>query len=138
MSAQPVGFRFGLSGRRWGDGGPVVLLVHGREDAPALFAQLITPLVASGRQVIELDDPTTQAPDDVRVAELAAAIAEAAVELRGLEGLAAYGLGAAAAAQALTQGLAVERVVLLASGSAPKPDEIVDSLTGRERLRLAA
>lgn len=138
MSARRVAFRFGLSGRRWGDSGPVVLLVRGHEEAPELFARLITPLVASGRQVVELDDPTTSEPGELRAAELAAAIAEAAVELRGLEGLAAHGLGAAAAAQALTQGLAVDRVVLLASGTQPDADEITGALTGREKLRLAA
>jgi alpha-beta hydrolase superfamily lysophospholipase len=138
VSARPVAFRFGLTGRRWGDSGPVVLLVHGRDDVPALFAQLITPLVAAGRQVVALDDPTSPAPDDIRVAEFAAAIAEAAVELRGLHALAAHGLGAAAAAQALVQGLAVDRVVLLGSGTQLAPADIVDSLTGRETLRLAA
>jgi alpha-beta hydrolase superfamily lysophospholipase len=138
MSARRVAFRFGLTGRSWGEGGPIVLLVHGREDAPALFAQIVTPLVASGRQVVELDDPTTAASGDVRMAELAAAISEAAVELRGLEAIAAHGLGAAATAQALTQGLAVDRVVLLGSGAQLAPDDVVNSLTGREKLRLAA
>ena len=138
MSARSVAFRFGLTGRRWGDGGPVVLAVRGREDGAALFARIVTPLVAAGRQVVELDDPTSAAPDEVRVAELAAAIGEAAVELRGLEAIAAHGLGAAAAAQALTQGLAVERVVLLGSGTQLAPAEVVASLTGREKLRLAA
>ena len=138
MSARRVAFRFGLTGRSWGDGGPVVLLVHGRDDAPELFPQVVTPLVAAGRQVVELDDPTTEASDDLRVAELAAAISEAAVELRGLEAIVAHGLGAAATAQALTQGLAVDRVVLMGSGTQLAPDEIVDSLTGREKLRLAA
>lgn len=138
MSARQVAFRFGLTGRSWGDGGPIALLVRGREQAPALFAQLITPLVASGRQVIELDDPTTAAPDEVRVAELAAAISEAAVELRGLDSIAAHGLGAAATALALTQGLAVDRVVLMGSGAQLAPQDVVDSLTGREKLRLAA
>jgi pimeloyl-ACP methyl ester carboxylesterase len=103
-----------------------------------LFTRIVTPLVASGRQVVELDDPTTSAPDDVRAAELAAAIREAAVELPGLAALAGHGLGAAATALALTQGLAVDRVVLLGSGARLAPDEIVDSLTGSETLRLAA
>jgi hypothetical protein len=133
-----VAFRFGLTGRSWGADGPVVLFVRGREHAPAVFAQVITPLVASGRQVVELDDPTTPAPDDVRIAELAAAIGEVAVELRGLDAIAAYGLGAAATALALTQGLAVDRVVLMASGAQLAPQDVVDSLTGREKLRLAA
>lgn len=138
MSARKLAFRFGLTGRGWGDGGPIALLVRGREQAPALLAQLVTPLVAAGRQVVELDDPTTAAPDDVRIAELAAAISEAAVELRGLESIAAHGLGAAATALALTQGLVIDRVVLMGSGAQLAPQDVVDSLTGREKLRLAA
>ena len=138
MSARRVAFRFGLTGRSWGGGGPIVLLVRGREREPGVFTQVITPLVASGRQVVELDDPTTPAPDDVRIAELAAAIGEVAVELRGLDAIAGHGLGAAATALALTQGLAVDRVVLMGSGAQLAPQDVVDSLTGREKLRLAA
>ena len=40
-SAAGITFRFGLTGRRWGDWGPVVLLVHGRDDEPSSFARLI-------------------------------------------------------------------------------------------------
>jgi hypothetical protein len=36
-----ITFHFGLTGRRWGGEGPVVLLVHGRDDEPRGLAQLI-------------------------------------------------------------------------------------------------
>ena len=77
-AARRIAFRFGLTGRRWGDTGPVVLLLHGRESAPRRFDELLEPLLASGRQVIELDDPSdVEASNDARVAEYAAAISEA-------------------------------------------------------------
>lgn len=113
-AAASITFRFGLRGRRWGGPGPVVLLLHGREDAPANFDGLVAPLVESGHQVIELDDPTSQSDTPAaRTAEYAAAVAEAAVELRALESVVAYGVGATAAAQALANGLQAERLVLL-------------------------
>lgn len=109
--ARRIAFRFGLTGRRWGDTGPVVLFLHGRESAPRRFDELVEPLLASGRQVIELDDPTdVEASNDARVSEYAAAISEVAVEIPQLESALVHGLGAAAAAQALPRGLPVERL----------------------------
>ena len=114
VAGVPITFRFGLRGRRWGDPGPVVLLLHGHDDVPASFDGLVAPLVESGHQVFELDDPTSESdPPAARTAEYAAAIAEAAAELRGLERVVAYGAGVPAAAQALANGLRAERIVLL-------------------------
>ena len=114
MNAQPVTFRFGLTGRRWGNHGPVVLLLDDRGAAPR-FAELIEPLLAAGRQVIALDDPTeASAARPARIAEFAAAIEEAAAELRGLDTVVGHGLGSAAAARALEQGLHVEHALLYA------------------------
>ncbi len=50
-----VAFRFGLTGRRWGESGPAVLMLHAAGGMPWILAQLIEPLVAAGRQVIALD-----------------------------------------------------------------------------------
>src|SRR5690348_10177986 len=58
-----ISFRFGLTGRRWGEQGPIALLLHGRETALETLAPLIEPLVAAGQQVIALDDPTDPAAD---------------------------------------------------------------------------
>jgi pimeloyl-ACP methyl ester carboxylesterase len=144
VPAAGITFRFGLTGRRWGDWGPVVLLLNGRDDEPASFARLIEPLLAAGRQVIALDDPTSDDIGDepLRVAEFAAAIGEAAVEMRELESVVGHGRGAAAAAQALTQGLSAERAVLLGSTGEVDADDILDSLLDpqpeQEPLRRAA
>lgn len=137
--ARRVAFRFGLSGRRWGDTGPTVLMLHAGDSAPWMLAQLIGPLVAAGRQVIVLDDPTDPLADEAsRVAEYASAAQEAAVELRDLESLVGHGLGAAAGAQALAQGLPAERSVLLATDAVASRDEMLDSLLDRPVVRLAA
>jgi alpha-beta hydrolase superfamily lysophospholipase len=140
VAGVPITFRFGLRGRRWGEPGPVVLLLHGHEAAPASFDALVAPLVESGHQVIELDDPTAaSATPAARTAEYAVAISEAAVEIPSLESVVAHGVGASAAAQALADGLRAERAVLLGSDSERVgSEEILDSLLGREPARLAA
>jgi hypothetical protein len=91
-----------------------VLVLDDRDAAPRI-AELIEPLVAAGRQVIALDDPTeATAARSSRITEFAAAIEEAAAELHGLDALIAHGLGSAAAARALEQGLHVEHALLYA------------------------
>ncbi|MGH8481655.1 MAG: alpha/beta fold hydrolase [Nevskiaceae bacterium] len=137
--ARRIAFRFGLTGRRWGDAGPVVLMLHGGDAPPWVLAQLIEPLVAAGRQVIALDDPTEASADDAaRIGEYGNAAVEAAVELRSLESVVGHGLGAAAAATALALGLPAERSVMLGAGTATNTEEILDSLLDRKALRLAA
>lgn len=113
-AAQKVTFQFGLTGRRWGVLGPVVLLLHAQGALPPRLEQMIAPLVASGRQVVALDDPTEPgASTAARASEYALAIAEAAVELPQLEAVVSEGLGSAAAARALESGLQVEHALLL-------------------------
>lgn len=113
-AAQRVTFRFGLTGRRWGVLGPVVLLLQAHETPAQHFEHMIGPLVASGRQVIALDDPTQpSAAKATRIDEYAVAITEAAVEMPQLEAIVSEGLGSAAAARALDYGLRVEHALLL-------------------------
>lgn len=119
-SARRVTFRFGLSGLRWGDEGPVVLMMHGWEGRPTQFRHFIEPVLASGRQVVALDGPAHgESPgEESTLMGFALAIAEAAVEIRGLETVVGHSMGAAATAIALAQGLPAERAVLLAPPSA--------------------
>lgn len=136
MNARRITFRFGLSGRRWGDRGTVVMLVHAAEHAPDTFDQLIGPLVASGRRVILLEDPTAAAPGGAdRVAEFALAIGEAAVEIRELEAVVGHALGAAAVALALKQGLPAERAVLIAPEPPVNPAAGIPLLLAPENTR---
>lgn len=126
-SARRITFRFGLSGLRWGERGPAVLMMHGWEGRPTQFRYFIEPLLASGRQVIALDGPAhgQSAGEQSSLMEFAAAIGEAAVEIRELETVIGHSLGAAATAIALSQGLPAERAVLIAS-----PASIEKSLQG--------
>ena len=55
--AERITFRFGLSGLRWGNSGPVVLAMHGWSGRATQFAAFIEPLLASGRQVVALEAP---------------------------------------------------------------------------------
>ena len=115
MNAQRITFRFGLTGRRWGVIGPVVLLLHAQEASPARLEQFVEPLVSAGMQVVALDDPTELSSGRAsRVTEFAVAITEAAVELPALEAVIGEGLGSAAAAQALEHGLHVDHALLMA------------------------
>lgn len=114
-----VTFRFGLSGLRWGDEGPVVLMMHGWEGRPTQFRYFIDSLVASGRQVIALDAPAhgDTPGDEAHPMAFAMALQEAAVEIRNLESVVGHSMGAGAAAIALANGLPAERAVLIAGPS---------------------
>ena len=126
-TARRVTFRFGLSGLRWGEQGPAVLMMHGWEGRPTQFRHFIEPLLASGRQVIALDGPAhgQSQGEQATLMEFAMALAEAAVEIQNLEAVVGHSLGAAATAIALAQGLPAERAVLIAS-----PSKIEASLRG--------
>lgn len=139
-SARRITFRFGLSGLRWGESGPVVLMMHGRRGRPTQFRYFAEPLLASGRQIVALDVPDERgAGDDAALSEFAAALGEAAVELRELETVLGHGLGAAAAALALSQGLPAERAVLIATPAlATLPGGRVDLRQLAPRLRVPA
>ena len=125
--ATPITFRFGLTGLRWGEEGPAVLMMHGWEGPPTQFRHFIEPLLAAGRQVIALDAPEHHASvgSEAALMEVAMSLLEAAVEIRSLDTVIGHSLGAAAVAIALAQGLPAERAVLIAS-----PSRIKDSLHG--------
>lgn len=122
-SARRVTFRFGLSGLRWGDRGPVVLALHGWEGRATQFRYLAEAIVQSGRTLIALDAPAHgQSPGRTAHPRLfAEALSEVAAEItaeRGnLETVIGHSMGAGAAAYALAQGLPAERAVLIAGPS---------------------
>ena len=118
--AERVTFRFGLSGLRWGQRGPVVLMQHGWQGRPTQFAGFIEPLVASGRQVIALDAPGHgRSPARAEfVVGFTEALLEAAAELRDVEAVVGHSMGGAAALFALATGLSVARVVTIAAPAA--------------------
>ena len=113
--AERVTFRFGLSGLRWGDRGPVVLAMHGWSGRATQFAAFVEPRVASGRQVIALDAPAhgSSPGSESNVFQFTEALLEAAAEIKGLESVIGHSMGGAAALYARHLGLPVERVVTI-------------------------
>lgn len=114
-SAEPVTFRFGLSGLRWGHAGPVVLAMHGWSGRPTQFAGFIQPLLAAGRQVIALEAPAHgRSPGrEAHAMSFVEAILESAGEIKGLESVLGHSMGGAAALYAAHLGLPVQRVATI-------------------------
>ena len=101
--AQRITFRFGLAGWRWGDAGPVVLMLHGWQGRPSQFKHFIAPLLAAGRQVIALEAPAHgRSPGrEAHPMLFAEALLEAAGELRNIEAVVGHSMGGAATLIAL-------------------------------------
>lgn len=117
---EPLTFRFGLTGLRWGQPGPVVLMMHGWSGRPSQFARFVAPLVAAGRQVIAIAAPAhDRSPGrEAHPVAFAEALLEAAAELRDIESVVGHSMGGAAAVLAVHRGLPAERVVTLGSPAA--------------------
>lgn len=117
VGAEPVSFRFGLAGLRWGDRGPRILALHGWEGRAAQFRGLGERLARRGYQLIALDAPAhgrspgTEA-DPVVFAD---ALQEAAAELGHLHAVVGHSMGGASALYALSRGLDSERSVAIAA-----------------------
>jgi pimeloyl-ACP methyl ester carboxylesterase len=115
--AEPVTFRFGLAGLRWGQDGPRVLALHGWEGRAAQFRGLGERLAARGYQLIALDAPAhgrspgSQA-DPVVFAD---ALQEVAAELGPLHAVVGHSMGGASALYALSRGLDSARSVAIAA-----------------------
>lgn len=119
-SAQPLTFRFGLAGLRWGTHGPIVLMMHGWEGRPSQFARFVPPLLAAGRQVVAVAAPAhDRSPGhEAHPVAFTEALLEAAAELRDVEAVVGHSMGGAAALLALHRGLPAQRAVALGSPSA--------------------
>jgi pimeloyl-ACP methyl ester carboxylesterase len=116
-----------LAAWSWGEG-PTVLLVHGWEGRARQMLSLVEPLLAEGYRVVAFDLPAHGSSSGARVtvldmARALRAVAEAVTPVIGmhtsLRAVVAHSLGGAATALAIHQGLAVERVVLLAPAAEP-------------------
>jgi pimeloyl-ACP methyl ester carboxylesterase len=102
----------------WGRG-PTVLLVHGWGSRAGRFSALGPALVAAGYRVVAHDGPAHGASSGRRASmpQFAAAIRRvaAAKAAGGIHAVVGHSLGGAAAILAMTQGLRVDRAVLLAA-----------------------
>lgn len=116
----------------WSAGeGPTVLLVHGWEGAHQDLDAFVEPLLALGHRVLSVDLPahghsegdTTSIPDSAR------ALLALEKVLGPFTAVVAHSIGCAVTAMALQQGMAAERVVMLAP-----PSRYVDYARGFARM----
>jgi len=116
-SGVPVTFRFGRTGLRWGDSGPIVVAIHGWEGRPQQFTGIGEALADRGYRLIALTGPG-HAPGDRERAHPGAfvdALFEAAAELGDVHALLGHSMGGGAALLAAGRGLSVQRIVTVAS-----------------------
>ncbi len=106
----------------WGEG-PVVLGLHGWEGRGTQFHAFIQPILEAGFSLITFDQPGHGGSQGRQGGPLDWAQAiHALVRVTGpIHGIVAHSLGAAGAAIAMDQGLAVPRVVFLAPPAEPDP-----------------
>lgn len=111
-----------LRARSWG-AGPTVLLAHGWNGRASQLAPFVDPLVSAGLRVVAFDhvghgESTGAATTIVQMARATRAVTDAS---GGATAIVAHSLGAASATLALSEGLWVDRVVLIAPPIMPEP-----------------
>jgi pimeloyl-ACP methyl ester carboxylesterase len=118
---EPVSFRVdgrdvaGYSAGR----GPAVLLVHGWGERAASMGSFVTPLVGSGYRVVGVDLPGhgVTSTGETNIFECSRALRSVARQLGGVYAVVAHSMGGYVTTVALGEGLAPERVVLIAPAS---------------------
>lgn len=105
---------------RWGQG-PAVLVVHGWEDDHHCFDAIIAALVKRGHAVVAFDLPAhgKSGGTQASIPLAADAIYNVAYALGPIRAVIGHSLGGAAATLAITQGLEVERAVVIAAPTGP-------------------
>ncbi len=99
----------------WG-AGPVVLFVHGWSGAGIQFGALVDPLVQAGYRVVIFDAPGHGRAQgrQTDLFEMAQVVRQVAAIFGRIHGVVAHSVGSVAAALAVSEGLAVDRLVLIA------------------------
>jgi pimeloyl-ACP methyl ester carboxylesterase len=126
----------------WGDGGPVVWLMHGWGSRGGRLAAFVPPLLAAGYRVVTHDAPGHGASDPgmSSMPEFARALRVLADGAGPLHGVIAHSMGASATALAMAQGLPVSRAVFLAPAANPAafvgPFAAALGLTAATRRRM--
>ncbi|MFN8374290.1 MAG: alpha/beta fold hydrolase [Anaerolineae bacterium] len=105
-----------LSGYVWENTGATVLLVHGWESSAGSLTPLVSPLQAQGYRVVAFDAPAhgISRAKQTNLVDFARAIREAIDQFGPVYAIIAHSFGGAGTVVAATDGLPVERVVLLA------------------------
>lgn len=109
-----------MVGQSWGSG-PAVYLMHGWGGWANQLAGFVPPLVDAGYRVVTFDapshgasDPGPSGPHRSNILEFAAALTAVVGAHGPAHAVVAHSMGCAAAAVAIRDGLAVERLVFLA------------------------
>jgi len=104
----------------WGRG-PVVILVHGWEGYAAQLTHFVQPLIGAGFRVVAFDMPAHGASTGRRLSAfgMAEAIHAVASAFSPVWALVAHSLGGTASIFAMSQGLEIKRVALLAPAAEP-------------------
>lgn len=123
---EATSFRFSIGGRDiacwcWGRG-PTVILVHGWEGYAAQLIHFVRPLVEAGFRVATFDMPAHGRSTGSRISvfDMSAAIRAVGEVFAPTRAVIAHSLGGAASIVAMSEGLEVERVVLLAPAAEPR------------------
>ncbi len=95
----------GLTGWRWGENGPAVLLVHGWEDHSGAMLSLVEPLRQRGYQVVTLDAPGHGLSPDMatHLVDTGDALAALMNQVGRFRAIIAHSYGAAAVAHLLAR-----------------------------------
>jgi pimeloyl-ACP methyl ester carboxylesterase len=116
-----------VAGEAWGEG-PAVYLLHGWGGHRSQLAALVDPLVEAGHRVVAFDapshgdsDPGPEGPGRSTLLEFADALAAVVAANGPAHAVVAHSLGATAAAYALRQGLAADRLAFVAPMADPLP-----------------
>jgi pimeloyl-ACP methyl ester carboxylesterase len=106
----------------WGDG-PTVLLTHGWNGSAAQMAHFVLPLVRAGYFVAALDLPGhgSSGGTTADVSQFADALVRLGRRVGPVRAIVGHSLGGTAAALAVTRGLKVDRLALLASPAEMPP-----------------
>src|SRR5260221_12057056 len=106
----------------WGDG-PTVLLTHGWNGNAAQMSAFVLPLVRAGYFVAALDLPAhgSSGGSSADVSQFAGALVRAGRRLGPVHAIVGPSLGGTAAALAISRGLKVDRIALLASPAEMPP-----------------
>jgi pimeloyl-ACP methyl ester carboxylesterase len=96
--------------------GPTILLVHGWGESAASLGSFIEPFVSSGYRVVGIDMPahgeSTQV--ETNLFEASSVLRGIAAQLEDVHAVIAHSIGGAVTTIALSEGLEVDRVVLIA------------------------
>lgn len=107
--------RHRLATWRWGDRGPVVLLVHGWGGSAGQMTPFVEPLLGAGFSVVALDAPAhgASAGRTASIPAFAEAMARVADAHGPLAGIVAHSMGGAAFSLAAARGLVARRAVFV-------------------------